>query len=95
MIGGRPMRWGGQIAECITVKLVKGATDPGAVANDRIECVGQASVLRSDSGLLRAIDVGTYIPPGLMPAFSEPHTAREHPFFKESRFQPTCLRRQA
>ena len=51
-------------------------------------------MLRSDSGLLRATDVGTYIPPGLMPTFSEPDAACEHPFFKDSRFQPTCLKRQ-
>ncbi|MEY9451072.1 hypothetical protein ABIG07_000020 [Bradyrhizobium ottawaense] len=74
MIGGVPLRWGGQIAECITVKLVGGATDLRTVSNDRIECVGQACVLRSDTRLLRAIDIGTNIPPGLMPAFSEPHS---------------------
>ena len=43
-IGGEPINFGGQIAECVTVKLVGGATAVGSVANSPVACEFRAYV---------------------------------------------------
>jgi len=75
LIGGAPVRWGGEIAECITVKLVGGAADLGKVANGAATCIGQACVLPSDSRLLRVAPADGNLPLGLQAAFNEPRPA--------------------
>ena len=43
-IGGEPINFGGQIAECVTVKLVGGAAAIGSVANAPVACEHRAYV---------------------------------------------------
>jgi hypothetical protein len=73
-IGGVPLRWGGQIAECITVKLVGGATKVGKISNPALPSIGRGFVQVADSRLLDTVKVAVDLPPGTRAAFSEPHT---------------------
>jgi hypothetical protein len=73
LIGGEPLRYGGQIAECITVKLVGGACDLKSVNNGMARCVGQACVVPSDARALVPASVSDPIPLGLKPVFGGPH----------------------
>ncbi len=43
-IGGRPIEWGGQIAERITVGLTGVASRKGGISNPAIACAGFRSV---------------------------------------------------
>jgi hypothetical protein len=72
LIGGVPVRYGGQVAECITVKLVGGACDIGTVKNGTAACKGQACLVPSDARALQVVASGGLIPPGLQAAFVEP-----------------------
>jgi hypothetical protein len=51
-IGGEPIRYGGQIAECITVKLVGAAAQIGAVSNAPIACPKRCGI---DPGYANAL----------------------------------------
>ena len=74
LIGGEPLRYGGQIAECITVKLVGGACDLKSVHNGMARCVGQACVVPSNARALVPVSASAPIPLGLKPVFGGPHT---------------------
>jgi len=52
-IGGEPVRYGGQIAECITVKLVGGATKLGSVRNGLTPCDARCCLDPSNASRLR------------------------------------------
>jgi len=52
-IGGEPVRYGGQIAECITVKLVGGATKLGSVRNGLTPCDARCCSNTSNASRLR------------------------------------------
>jgi hypothetical protein len=52
-IGGEPLRYGGQIAECITVKLVGGATALGTVHNGLSPCKARCCVDPANADRLR------------------------------------------
>jgi hypothetical protein len=72
-IGGAPVRYGGQIAECITVKLV-GCAAPlaGVTGNDTLDAEFHGLVPAQgphEIYTLASIERGT--PPGLVPAFSQ------------------------
>jgi hypothetical protein len=58
LIGGVPVRYGGQIAECITVKLVGGACDVGTVKNGAAPCTGRACLVPSNARALQVIAAG-------------------------------------
>ena len=68
-IAGEPVRYGGQIAECITVKLV-GLGALAGVSNVPVTCSGRCCVdpayLRS---LDRSVNAGDPTPPGYVDAF--------------------------
>jgi hypothetical protein len=69
-IAGEPIRYGGQIAECITVKLVGSATGFGTVQNDPIPCAGRCCVDPANfTSLGRAIDISAPTPPGEVDAY--------------------------
>jgi hypothetical protein len=73
LIGGVPLIYGGQIAECITVKLTGGACAIGSVKNLTAQCIGRACVIPSDARMLQAVPASKIIPPGLVQAFAPPH----------------------
>jgi hypothetical protein len=52
-IGGEPVRYGGQIAECITVKLVGGATMLGSVQNGLSPCGARCCLDPANASRLR------------------------------------------
>ena len=52
-IGGEPVRYGGQIAECITVKLVGGATKLGSVQNGLSPCLARCCLDPANATRLR------------------------------------------
>jgi hypothetical protein len=52
-IGGEPLRYGGQIAECITVKLVGGAAGIGTVRNGLTRCPSRCCIDLADADRLR------------------------------------------
>jgi hypothetical protein len=69
-IGGEPIEYGGQIAECITVKLIGGATKLGSIQNARTACVARCCIDHANSRLLeRAIPFPRPAPPGEQDAF--------------------------
>jgi hypothetical protein len=72
LIGGIPVRYGGQIAECITVKLVGGACDVGTVKNGAAPCTGQACLVPSNARALQITAADGFIPLGLEAAFTKP-----------------------
>jgi hypothetical protein len=69
LIGGVPVRYGGQIAECITVKLVGGACDIGKVTNAMAPCRSRGCVLPNDARFLLPVPTRDPIPLGLEAAF--------------------------
>jgi hypothetical protein len=74
-IGGEPLLYGGQIAECITVKLVGGACDLKSTRNGLADCRAQGCVVPSDARSLVSPppSVGAPLPLGVIPAFGSPH----------------------
>jgi hypothetical protein len=70
-IGGVPVIYGGQIAECITVKLVGAAAGVGTVKNARVPCVGQACLAPLDARRLVIGPAGGPPPAGMVAAFAE------------------------
>ena len=68
-IGGEPIIYGGQIAECITVKLIGGAAQLGAVRNAPTQCVGRCCIDPADPRVLgRPIGLSHATPPGMQDA---------------------------
>jgi hypothetical protein len=71
MIGGTPIAYGGQIAECITVKLVGAAAKLGSTRNAPTNCVARCCVDPADPRRLdRAIPIARPTPPGERDAFA-------------------------
>jgi hypothetical protein len=69
-IGGAPIAYGGQIAECITVKLVGAAAKLGSTQNAPSNCVARCCIDPADPRRLdRAIPLGRPTPPGEQDAF--------------------------
>jgi hypothetical protein len=69
-IGGVPIEYGGQIAECITVKLVGAAAGLGSVQNTPMPCSGRCCIDPADPRRLdRAIPLSRPAPPGERDAF--------------------------
>jgi hypothetical protein len=70
-IGGEPIRHGGQIAECITVKLIGVAHLPSQpVRNDPIECSGRGVFNPRKPYSLVHLESGTTPPRGQVEAFA-------------------------
>ena len=72
-IGGDPVRYGGQIAECITVKLV-GLAAPlaGITENDLVDASLRGLVSAQEpSEIYGFVEHGGESPPGLVPAFEQ------------------------
>jgi hypothetical protein len=70
-IGGVPIKYGGQIAECITVKLVGGAARLGSVANQKLPCVGRCCVDPTyATSLGSGVALSTSTPIGTIDAFA-------------------------
>jgi hypothetical protein len=68
-IGGVPIMYGGQIAECITVKLV-GLAVPANLKNTPAACAARCCIDANNATLLeRAVRYGQPTPPGKQPAF--------------------------
>ena len=75
-IGGEPIEYGGQIAECITVKLIGGATKLGSIQNAPTACVARCCIDRVNPRLLeRAIPFSRPAPPGEQDAFVDETSA--------------------
>jgi hypothetical protein len=72
-IGGEPIQYGGQIAECITVKLVGAAGALGAVQNRRMPCTHACCLdaANATSVARPQIEAGEEPPPGMTIAFAE------------------------
>jgi hypothetical protein len=71
-VGGVPVRYGGQIAECITVKLVGGAALVNVTGNDLLDASLRGLVVdRAPTEIYDFGDAGKEAPPGLAPAFSQ------------------------
>jgi len=69
-IGGEPLRYGGQVAECITVKLVGGAAGIGTVKdNAPAACQTRGLLDPNYPTELLLNDFGALIPAGYVPAF--------------------------
>jgi len=69
-IGGVPIRYGGQIAERITVKLIGAAAGFGTVKNAPIACAGRCCMDPANPlSAGRPIPFGTPTPPGTIDAF--------------------------
>ena len=71
-IGGVPIQYGGQIAECITVKLVGLANLPKkAIFNTPAACDGRCCIdINNPSSLKRPIPIEAELPPGTQGAYS-------------------------
>jgi hypothetical protein len=71
-IGGEPIAYGGQIAECITVKLVGSAAQIGSVQNAALDCTARCCVNLTEPRLLnRAVPFTSPCPPGRRAAFQQ------------------------
>jgi hypothetical protein len=71
-IGSAPIEYGGQIAECITIKLIGAAARLKSTANVSVPCVGRCCIDRNDPIVLdRAISIKKPTPVGIEPAFGE------------------------
>jgi hypothetical protein len=68
-IGGTKIEYGGQIAECITVKLVGKATVNVTVKNAPASCQGNCTIDPNQPTVLKTVPCGALNPAGTMPAF--------------------------
>ncbi|SUX30569.1 hypothetical protein [Chromobacterium vaccinii] len=74
-IGGEPVVYGGQIAECITVHLVGVAGVQGHFRNPQLECVGRCCIDPNNATLLnRSIQYPAPSPVGTVAAFVDEGT---------------------
>lgn len=69
LIGGVPLRHGGQIAEHITVKIVGLASQAGRFSNPPVVCDGHCYMQPPNTGWLSITDAETPCPPGSIEAF--------------------------
>lgn len=72
-IGGEPVRYGGQIAECITVKLVGVGAPAAGVENPALSCNGRCCVDPADLKTLNrpvSFETDDNPPPGKIDAFA-------------------------
>jgi hypothetical protein len=81
-IGGEPVVYGGQIAECITVKLNGGAYGIGTVANNlMLACTDRCCVSAQNGLELATVGLGTPLPVGAVSAVTpeggDPAPARQ------------------
>jgi hypothetical protein len=75
-IGEEPIAYGGQIAECITVKLVGAAAQIGSVQNAALDCAARCCVDLTEPRLLnRAVPFKMPCPTGRRPAFQHEGSA--------------------
>jgi hypothetical protein len=75
-IGGAPIVYGGQIAACITVKLIGGAAGLGTVHNKPVKCTGRCCIdLANPVRLNRPIPFGSPTPVGMVDAFFRENSA--------------------
>jgi hypothetical protein len=69
-IGGVPIEYGGQVAECITVKLVGAAAQIGSVTNLPAKCTNKCCIDPNYAvSLSRNVAITTAPPPGMRAAF--------------------------
>ena len=70
-IGGEPIQYGGQIAECITVKLIGVAHLPGQpVRNVPLQCSGRGAINPRKPYSLVQLESGTMLPRGQIEVFA-------------------------
>jgi Dyp-type peroxidase family len=79
-IGGQPLRYGGQLAECITVKLVGAAARLGKITdNAPTGCQYRGMLDPNQPSELVLSDIRAPLPPGYVPAFElEGGNSAEH-----------------
>ena len=71
-IGGTPIEYGGQVAECITVKLVGAAARIGSVANSAVSCTSKCCIDPNYAvSLARNIPITATPPAGMRAAFDQ------------------------
>lgn len=71
-IAGDTVEYGGQIAECITVKLIGAASQLGTVLNQQIPCTSRCCLDRAyPLTLNRAVPLGSPCSSGTSPAFGD------------------------
>jgi hypothetical protein len=88
-IGGTKIHHGGQIADCITVKLIAGATNLGAVRNAPIPCSGRCCVDPQNAVLLnRGVPLQNPRPAGTVNAFTAATGLQHTPKRRTSRAVP-------
>ncbi len=69
-IGGAPIVYGGQIAACITMKLIGTAACLGTIYNAPVRCAGRCCVDLANPVLLnRRVPFGSPTPIGMVDAF--------------------------
>jgi hypothetical protein len=77
-IGGEAIVYGGQIAECITVKLIGAAAAIGSVRNAPQSCNSRCCIdpanATSDNTI---VGIGRPVPPGMVVAFHDEGAARQ------------------
>ena len=74
-IGGVRIEYGGQVAECITVKLVGAAARIGSVTNLPAKCTSKCCIDPNYAvSLLRNVPIATAPPPGMRAAFEHEGT---------------------
>jgi hypothetical protein len=71
-IGGEPITVGGQLAECITVKLVGLATEVGKYSNTAVPCDSSCCADAANPSFVYFQPLGVPCPPGRIPAFDYP-----------------------
>jgi hypothetical protein len=90
-IGGTKIDHGGQIADCITVKLIAGATNLGAVRNLPIPCTGRCCVDPQNAVLLnRGVPLKNPRPAGTVNAFTVASGSQLNPKRRTSRVAAPC-----
>ena len=78
-IGGTKIDYGGQIAECITVKLVGAAAKLGSVKNAPVHCAGRCCIDPHNTVELKNVPNRTPSPAGTVDAFSTQASLPEPP----------------
>jgi len=77
-IGGEAILYGGQIAECITVKLIGAAAAIGSVKNVPQPCNSRCCIDPANATSSNTIvGIGAPVPPGMVAAFRGEGTARQ------------------
>lgn len=84
-IGGVPIEYGGQIAECITVKLVGVAHPQANIKNQPTPCDGHCCIDAAyPRSLRRHLKIDQDVPPGTVPAFENQGASESSPVVVES-----------